>query len=58
MDFSVCNSRVLPPPTRLSQGMMGGCGLGVVCGHIKALASFFSHVKEVSVLKACRAVMP
>ena len=41
----------------LSQGMTGGHGLGVICGQIKALASFFSHIKEVSVLKACRANM-
>ena len=34
---------------------MGGHGLGVACGHIKALASFLSHIKENSVLKACRA---
>ena len=34
--------------SRTTQGMMGGLSLGVACGHIK----------EVSVLKACRADMP
>ena len=38
--------------------MMGGHGLGVVCGHIEAFGSFLSHIKEKSVLKACRADMP
>ena len=34
---------------------MGGRGLGMARGHIKALASSFFHIKEESVLKACRA---
>ena len=45
---------------RIIQGMMGGHVLGVVCGHIEALnlGSFLSHIKEKSMLKACRADMP
>ena len=42
---------------RIIQGMTGGRGLGVACGQSKLLASFLSHTKEKSVLKACRADM-
>ena len=43
---------------RTIQGMMGGCGLGVACGHIKAFGLFpFPHQRK-SVVKACRADMP
>ena len=38
--------------------MTGGHGLGVACGHIKALAPFLSHIKEKFMLKDCRADMP
>ena len=40
--------------------MMGGHGLGVVSmvATLKLLGSFLSHIKEKSVLKACRADMP
>ena len=38
--------------------MTGGHGWGVAYGHIKALASFLSHIKGKFVLKACFADMP
>ena len=43
-------SSVLPK----NNGMMGGHGLGVACGH----TSFLSHIKEKSGLEACRTNMP
>ena len=51
----VCTTVFSP---RTIQGMMGGCGLGVACATPKHLASFPSHIKEKSVVKACRADMP
>ncbi len=38
--------------------MMGRCGLGGTYNHIKAFGRSHSHIKEISVLKACWADVP
>ena len=43
---------------RIIQGTTGVRGLGMACGHIKAFCLLLFHIKEESVLKACRADMP
>ena len=53
-DFSP--NKVFSP--RIIQGMMGGHGLGVACGHIEVFGLFpFPHQRKTCV-KACRANMP
>ena len=56
MSWSCSSATVFSPG--MFQGMSAVYGWGMACGHIKILGNFLSHIKEKSVLKACRVDMP
>ena len=43
---------------RVISGLVGRHGLAVACGHVQVSSFFLSHIKEKSVLKACKADIP